>query len=242
MPKLVKPIRRAVAKLGSVAPETAAEPARANKRGELRREALLVAAQEVILEKGYAGASIEDVMSRVGGSKASLYRYFGSKEGLFEGVVMDACAQFLSSVAIPTAVEGSLETTLKSFGLRFFKLYTEPTNVKLIRSLIAEATRFPVLAKLLYDQGPKRVREQLSTFFARCHQQGLMQAPDADFAAVQFITLMKGHCQFRSLFGLSPLALPLSPKAFVEESVQLFLHGVAIPAKPIKKPTTRSRA
>lgn len=231
MPKRVKPAetpRAAPVQMPLRGASTPTVPG--NRRGTLRREALLKAAQEVILEHGYAGASIEDVMRRVGGSKASLYAYFGNKEGLFEGMVLEACAEFLRDVAIPTAVEGSLESTLQAFGLRFFKLYTEPARVKLIRTLIAEATRFPALAKLFYEQGPMRVRQRLAEFFRRCHAEGLMRAPDADFAAVQFITLMKGHCQFRSLFGLSPLALPISPKKFVDESVHLFLSGLATTA------------
>ena len=246
MPKRVKPAaavtKVAVAKRAAMntafAGGTASMPG--NRRGVARREALLQAAQEVILEQGYAGASIDDVMTKVGGSKASLYAYFGNKEGLFEGMVLEACAAFLRDVAIPTMVEGSLEDTLQSFGQRFFKLYTEPTRVKLIRTLIAEATRFPALARLLYEQGPKQVRLQLAEFFRHCHAEGLMRAPDADFAAVQFITLMKGHCQFRSLFGLSPLALPISPQVFVEQSVALFLRGVTPPQKPQRAATSSS--
>lgn len=209
------------------------------RRGTLRREALLAAAQAEFLENGYAGTSIEAVMQRVGGSKASLYSYFGSKEGLFGGMVAAGCDEFLRNVAIPTAIKGDLESTLRAFGLRFFKLYTEPRRVQLMRAIIAEATRFPALALQLYENGPQRARVQLAAFFARCHAEGQLHAPDADLAAIQFITLVKGHCQFRSLFGLSPLALPITPKKFIDHAVTLFLHGSADTAsKPIK---TRAR-
>ncbi|MDP3859536.1 MAG: TetR/AcrR family transcriptional regulator [Stagnimonas sp.] len=200
---------------------------------------MLSAAQAVFLEHGYTGASLEEVIQRVGGSKASLYSYFGSKEGLFEQMVVAGCERFLRDVAIPTAIDGDLESTLRAFGLRFFKLFTDPSKVRLMRAIISEATRFPSLAQQFYENGPRRARIQLAAFFARCHAEGHMQVPDPDFAAIQFITLMKGHCQFRSLLGLSPLALPLSPEAFVAESVRLFLGGCLLPANP-KKPA-RSR-
>ena len=134
---------------------TAVAP-RTNARGERRREAMLSAAQAVFLEHGYTGASLEEVIQRVGGSKASLYSYFGSKEGLFEQMVANGCERFLRNVAIPTAIEGDLESTLRAFGLRFFKLFTEPNGVRLMRAIIAEATRFPTLAQQFYDNGPKR--------------------------------------------------------------------------------------
>lgn len=216
----------------------AAEPARSNRRGVLRREALLAAAQEVFLEHGYSGASIEEVVSRTGGSKASLYSYFGSKEGLFGEMVSEGCREFVREVAIPTTVTGTLQDTLRAFGLRFFKHYTEPKRVRLMRTVIAEATRFPGFAQQLYQEGPQQVRIGLAAFFRRCQAQGLLRAMDADLAAIQFITLVKGHCQFRSLFGLSPLALPLKPAAFVDEAVRIFLEGCG-PANP---PKPRSRA
>ncbi len=223
----------------------AVELKRGNRRGELRREALLAAAQTVFLAHGYSGASIEDVVSRTGGSKASLYSYFGSKEGLFGEMVSEGCREFVREIAIPSAIVGTLQSTLRAFGLRFFKHYTEPKRVQLMRTVIAEATRFPDFAQQLYREGPQQVRIGLSAFFQRCHADGLLQAPNADLAAIQFIALVKGHCQFRSLFGLSPLPLSLTPTVFVNEAVRIFLDGCgrsAIAAdKATKKPRSRSR-
>ena len=206
-------------------------------RGEIRREAMLAAARDIFLEHGFSNTSIEDVVSRTGGSKASLYSYFGSKEGLFGEMVSAGCKDFLHNVAIPAAVEGNLQKTLRAFGLRFFKLYTEPGRVKLMRAVIAEATRFPEFAQQLYREGPQQVRIGLAAFFAHCHAQGLLHVPNVDLAAIQFITLVKGHCQFRSLFGLSPLALPITQEAFIDDAVRLFLDGCSV----IPKPKTRSR-
>ncbi len=221
---------------------------RGNRRGELRREALLAAARDAFLEQGFSGTSIEDVVGRTGGSKASLYSYFGSKEGLFGEMVSEGCKEFLRNVGIPTRVEGTLQETLRAFGLRFFRLYTEPGRVKLMRAVIAEATRFPEFAQQLYREGPQQVRIGLSAFFVDCDAQGLLRAPNPDLAAIQFITLVKGHCQFRSLFGLSPLALDISPTAFIDDAVRIFLDGcgtsptrAAAPAKTTKPTRLRNQ-
>lgn len=239
----VKPPAGKTAKAGKPAARAASPAPKAvatvtATRGEIRREAMLAAARDVFLEHGFWGASIEDVVGRTGGSKASLYSYFGSKEGLFGEMVSAGCKEFLRNVAIPTAVEGSLQATLKAFGLRFFRLYTEPGRVRLMRTVIAEATRFPQFAEQLYREGPQQVRMGLSAFFKQCHAGGLLRAPDADLAAIQFIALVKGHCQFRSLFGLSPLALPISQEAFIDEAVRIFLEGCGSSPSATK---TRSR-
>ena len=52
-------------------------------RTESKREAILEAASHVFLESGFEGASMAEIAARVGGSKATLYGYFGSKEDLF---------------------------------------------------------------------------------------------------------------------------------------------------------------
>jgi AcrR family transcriptional regulator len=49
-----------------------------------RREAILAAAKQVFQDMGYDRASMDEVAARFGGSKATVYRYFGSKEALFK--------------------------------------------------------------------------------------------------------------------------------------------------------------
>ncbi|WP_420962049.1 TetR/AcrR family transcriptional regulator [Brucella sp. IR073] len=46
------------------------------------REEIILAARELFREKGYAGASMQDLASRVGLKKASLYMRFPNKEAL----------------------------------------------------------------------------------------------------------------------------------------------------------------
>lgn len=234
MPKLVKPMRSPPArggrsKLAAASLPAAAKLPRSNARGALRREALLAVAQEVFLERGYAGTSVEDVVGRVGGSKASLYSYFGSKEGLFADMIQSRCAEFLKAVAVPQAVDGTLESTLVAFGLRFFRVFSHKERVQVSRAIIAEATRFPELAALLYQSGPRHIRMQLASFFADCHAKGLMHAPDPELAAIFFIELVKGHCQFRCLLGLSPIAGSRTQADFVAAAVQVFLRGHSLP-------------
>lgn len=56
------------------------------KRGHERCVALLVSATELFLERGYDAVSLDDIVQHAGGSKASIYKYFGNKEGLFKAI------------------------------------------------------------------------------------------------------------------------------------------------------------
>ena len=48
-----------------------------------KRSAIVAAAWGVFREKGFEGTSMSDVCERVRGSKATIYRYFKSKDELF---------------------------------------------------------------------------------------------------------------------------------------------------------------
>ncbi len=42
-------------------------------------------------EKGYAEATLDDVIGRSGGSRQTLYALFGGKQGLFEAIISENC-------------------------------------------------------------------------------------------------------------------------------------------------------
>ena len=50
---------------------------------EAKRQAILKAAAEVFRKVGFERASMSEIRARIGGSKATLYNYFPSKEKLF---------------------------------------------------------------------------------------------------------------------------------------------------------------
>lgn len=197
----------------------------ATRRGTARREALLLAAREIFLEKGYVAASVEDVVGRVGGSKATLYSYFGSKEGLFGDLIAQLCDEYVSTLAIPNAVDGDIERTLNQFGRRLLKLFLDPTQVALYRSIFAELSYFPELAERLYDKSAVRSRRELGEFLARQHDAGVLDCPAPLEAAGSFLEMIKGAPQRRALLGLQAFSSEREMKQHVKHAVHIFLHG-----------------
>ena len=65
-----------------------AAPARRRRMpAPLRREAILVAAEEVFARRGYHGAALEDIAQVAGISKALIYEHFASKRELHASLV-----------------------------------------------------------------------------------------------------------------------------------------------------------
>src|SRR5262245_39260887 len=90
-----------------------------------RRQALLEAARAVFLEKGYANATIDAVVERAGGSKATVYGLFENKEGLLAALVAEA-AEELSALVKPSALDGKIDEYLRDFGRHYLDILTRP--------------------------------------------------------------------------------------------------------------------
>src|SRR5690348_14786308 len=87
----------------SVNADTREEASRSSLRrerctAEVRGQAIINAATEVFLERGYAEASVDAIVERAGGSKATVYAMFGNKEGLFEAAITQGCGVFAALV------------------------------------------------------------------------------------------------------------------------------------------------
>ena len=55
-----------------------------------RRREIMLAMAEVIIDKGYASATLEDVAAHMGTSRAVIYYQFRSKEDLYAEIVVEA--------------------------------------------------------------------------------------------------------------------------------------------------------
>ena len=82
----------------------------------VRREVFLDAAQRLILERGYEGTSVQDVLSEASTSKGAFYHYFDSKGDLLNGVVERMVEGALLSVQ-PIVDDPGLPATDKLRGL-----------------------------------------------------------------------------------------------------------------------------
>ncbi|QXE33055.1 TetR/AcrR family transcriptional regulator [Streptomyces sp. GMY02] len=83
---------------------------RRRNAAETRRE-LLRAAAELFAERGFDRTTVRDIAQRAGVNQALVFRYFGSKEGLFEEVMVGVGRDQLARVAperLLAAVLGAL--------------------------------------------------------------------------------------------------------------------------------------
>jgi len=84
--------------------ERSKKPARSRMTAAERREQLIEIARTVFAEKGFDGASVEEIAARAQVSKPVVYEHFGGKEGLYAVVVDREVRQLL------TMMRGALQS------------------------------------------------------------------------------------------------------------------------------------
>jgi TetR/AcrR family transcriptional repressor of mexJK operon len=170
-----------------------------------KHDAILDAAKRVFLRAGYS-ASMDLVAAEAGVSKQTVYNHFGSKEGLFRAIVDHVSGELLDVLVERDGARADPAATLEAIARRFLKLLLTPSYLALHRMLVAEAPRFPDLAREIYVGGPARAANELALYLADESTKGTLAVTDPALAAEQFFGALCGHLQLRAL--LSPRDAP----------------------------------
>ena len=141
----------------------------------MRRDRILSAATELFLENGYGDTSIDAIVERSGGSKATLYSYFPAKDELFRAVI-DAIV--LHRVEPELAPGGDIRSELVTFAMRRMSVVFSSQHRALLRLIVGERERFPDIARMYYDHGPKRSKQFLTEYMTILKEQNLLAIGD----------------------------------------------------------------
>ncbi|MES1971930.1 MAG: TetR/AcrR family transcriptional regulator [Pseudomonadota bacterium] len=205
------------------------EPAATRRalRKQDRREAIVDAARESFLEQGYAGTSMSGLLKTLGGSKATLWSYFRSKEELFAAVIEQVSASFRSDLQGILSSAGRLEAGLVAFCRRFLLTIGSPDAIATWRMVVAESGRFPELGRIFYDRAAGFTEATLSAYLARHVASGELRPEDPRIMAQVLISLCTGR-QNRLLWGVDieePGTIDLQAARFAD--IFLRAYGVA---------------
>lgn len=189
-----------------------------------RRAAILKIAHEAFLSEGYAATSMSAIAARVGGSKATLYNYFPSKEDLFRAVVQDRCEQIGGLLDQGLLEGGDFRTVLTKFGERFVTLILSEEFVRTYRMMMAEGVRFPEIGCAFYETGPRQVAHRVGEYFTTAIEAGeLRRGEDPDLMAKYFLDLCLSHIHHRRLWNVKPDPTAEDIRANVARAVSIFL-------------------
>lgn len=201
--------------------EEATEPRR--RAGRLASSgAIREAAATLFLEKGYQGTSMEDIATAAQVSKQTIYTHFANKQELFADLVLgnaDRVEGFISGLSVGPDVEEGLLRIARDY-VRFV---SRPEVMRLRRLVIAEAGRFPELARAYYERVPQKVVAAFARLFTELTEDGRLHTEDAHTAAEHFVWLTLGVPLDRGMFISPPQDHDLDHIA--DSAVKVFLSA-----------------
>lgn len=165
-----------------------------------RRTHYLQTALALFTEHGFHGLSMDQLVA-AGGSKATLYRYFSSKEQLFEAIIADLTETTLTSRSVEELAGLGLEEGLRSIGHATARAALSEQATVLFRLAAGEFSRFPGLAQVMFERGPAVSYARLCDFLAAQVDAGEVVVDDHPVAAEQFLGGIVGHQQLRRALG-----------------------------------------
>ena len=202
------------------------------KKTEAKRQAIVDVAAAVFREVGFERASMSEICRRVGGSKATIYNYFPSKERLFFEVMHQANdAEFLAVHQQLDHASEDIADALRSFGVGFLKMVYSP-DIMAARRLVVSNFGDVELGRSCYELGPKRSKQEMSEFLRSAIDKGTLRPCDPQVASLHLRGLLDAELQDSFSFRIESDMSQQSIEGIVERAVAVFMaaYGVS-PAK-----------
>ncbi|WP_035482714.1 TetR/AcrR family transcriptional regulator [Gallaecimonas xiamenensis] len=166
---------------------------------QAKQAKFLAEATELFFEQGYEGTNLDQLIERCGGSKQTLYRYFGDKQGLLKAVVANFTEQAWQVIELKDAKGPALRQQLVEFGCRYRTLLNSAQLAKLFRLLIARVNQDPELIGFFLDRTVRYSQQLLSQHLAQLVEQGALVLADPELASDQFLAALRGRSFIEAL-------------------------------------------
>jgi len=192
---------------------------------DAKRREIVATAWEVFRAKGFEGASMSDVAERLGGSKATLYRYYGSKEALFAAALEEALQEQNEEAYQRITRSADLRERLLEFADTYLKFRLTPEMISVHRLMIASAERSDLSAVLraeFIDPNWRRFADVLDGEM----EAGRLRRADPYLASIHFRGLVEADVLERRMNG-ERLVTNAQVDTAVEQGVEAFLRAYA---------------
>jgi AcrR family transcriptional regulator len=201
------------------------------RRADERPREICAAALEVFAEKGFAAAKLDEIASRAGVSKGTLYLYFKDKADLFRAVVRDAIApnvQALTSAL--STLEAPLPDVVRMFLAGFAEREAKLPVGAVAKIVIGESRNFPELARVWHDEVASKAIAALAGFVERAQRRGEVRDGDPRLYALSLMGPMVLGALWRAT--LVPAgAEPLDLHALARQHAATVLSGLLVEAR-----------
>src|SRR5580765_5059248 len=91
------------------------------ERAAERRQAIIEAALDEFIARGFAATRLDDIAKRAGVAKGTIYLHFKDKESMFEDLIRTAIVPLVGRMQGPPPTSGTVRDLVEGFALNFIK-------------------------------------------------------------------------------------------------------------------------
>jgi AcrR family transcriptional regulator len=125
----------------------------------VRERQLLELAEALFAERGYAGASMDELARRAGVTKPVVYELFGSKDGLFAACVDRSIERLAADISTAVRAQDDPEERLRAGGLAFIRFAAAN---RVAWDLMSMGGSFEEKARAVRDSQAELIRELMA--------------------------------------------------------------------------------
>jgi TetR/AcrR family transcriptional regulator, mexJK operon transcriptional repressor len=193
------------------------------QEAERRHLSLLATATRLFLEKGWDGASIDEISKASGVAKRFIYARYADKAALFVGALERFIDEQMGKLHAFAPPPQDVEEGLCAFGRRILDLALRPEALAFHRLFIAEAPKFPDLARFFVESNRHRILGEIIRVLAHYADRGAIELGDPEIRAEQFFIIVVGVPQRMALLVGRDQASKEEKR--LKAAVRLFLDG-----------------
>lgn len=193
------------------------------KKSDAKRQHILTVATQAFQELGFERTTMSEICARVGGSKATLYNYFPSKEDLFAEIMFLSNEAEFEAVyhSIDPATENIVES-LRNFGESLLTFLYSP-QVQSQRHLAISESGRSEQSRLVYERGVLRSQNLVAEFLQAAMKRGQLRQADPIVATRHLHSLLEAELLERFLFQLLGEVNSEEIKAVTARAIDVFM-------------------
>lgn len=184
---------------------------------------LLLAAIDLIADKGYKCVTTKEIAAAAGLSEMTLFRHFGSKQNLLESAFDRFHYAGEMRKLFAEKLVWELETDLLLISRTYHDIMNR--NRKMIQISLKESVSLPGFREKT-QRHPRQLKEFLTDYFVKMEERGKMVSANPELHAVSFMWMNYGaFMNNRDGWGEGTFAdIPLDD--FIRESVKVFVKAL----------------
>ena len=212
------------------------------RRKEARPKELLDAALDLFVEKGFAATRSEEVASRAGVSKGTLYLYYPSKEELLKEVIRhNVVNQIAEGLEIVRAFEGSSSELLAYVLHLWWERVGETRASGILKLMMSEVRNFPEIAQFWVDEVIAPAHQMIAEIVEAGIARGEFRRVNVENTVHALVAPLLFLVMNKHSLGACVPGAKLDPQAVIGAQIDLVLHGLetaagAAAGKPAKAP------